>query len=63
MDARKIDVFARLITDKPDSGDTDARKRYIRAIIDAVEIDDRPVRIIGSKYILQAVIAGKHTAF
>jgi site-specific DNA recombinase len=32
---------------------------YIRSIVDAVEVDDRAVRIIGSKEVLQAVIAGK----
>lgn len=35
---------------------------YIRSIIDAVEVDDKAVRIIGSKDVLQAVIAGKQTA-
>jgi hypothetical protein len=30
----------------------------IRSIIDAVEVDDKAVRIIGSKDVLQAVIAG-----
>jgi hypothetical protein len=35
-------------TDKLDNGDTDA-KGYIRSIIDAVELDDNAVRIIGSK--------------
>ena len=43
-----------------DNGDTNARKGYIRSIIiDAVEVDDQAVRIIGSRDILQAIIAGK----
>jgi len=61
IDAQKIDAFARLMTDKLDNGDTNARKGYIRSIIDAVEVDDKAVRIIGSKDVLQAVIAGKQT--
>jgi site-specific DNA recombinase len=62
IDAQKIDAFARLMTDKLDNGDTNARKGYIRSIIDAVEVDDKAVRIIGSKDVLQAIIAGKQTA-
>jgi hypothetical protein len=62
IDAQKIDAFARLMTDKLDNGDTNARKGYIRSIIDAVEVDDEAVRIIGSKDVLQAVIAGKQIA-
>ena len=58
VDARKIDAFARLMNEKLDNADTYARKGYIRSIIDAVEVDDR-ARIIGSKDILQAAIAGK----
>ena len=33
-------------------GDTNTRKGYIRSIIDAVEVDDHAIRIIGSKDIL-----------
>ena len=62
IDAHKIDAFARLMSDKLDNGDTNARKGYMRSIIDAVEVDDKAVRIIGSKDVLQAVIAGKQTA-
>ncbi|MBR0861698.1 recombinase family protein [Bradyrhizobium diazoefficiens] len=59
--AEKIDAFARLMNAKLDGGDTNTRKVYIRSIIDAVEVDDRAIRIIGSKDILQAAIAGKQT--
>ena len=31
----------------------------IRSIIDAVEVDDKAIRMIGSKDMLQAAIAGK----
>jgi site-specific DNA recombinase len=31
----------------------------IRSIIDAIEVDDKAIRIIGSRDILQAAIAGK----
>jgi site-specific DNA recombinase len=59
IDASKIDAFARLMNEKLDNADTNARKGYIRSIIDAIEVDDRVIRIIGSKDILQAAIAGK----
>ena len=61
VDAQKIDAFARLMSDKLDAGDTNTRKAYIRSILDAVEVDDRAIRIIGSKDVLQAAIAGKQT--
>jgi hypothetical protein len=47
------------MSDKLDHGDTNTRKGYIRSIIDAVEVDEAAVRIVGSKDVLQAVIAGK----
>jgi chromosome segregation ATPase len=58
----KIDAFARLMTEKLDTGDTNARKTYIRSIVETIEVDDTAIRIIGSKDVLQAVIAGKQTA-
>jgi site-specific DNA recombinase len=61
INAEKIDAFARLMNAKLDAGDTNTRKAYIRSIIDAVEVDDRAIRIVGSKDILQAAIAGKQT--
>jgi len=62
IDPTKIDAFARLMNEKLDTGDTNARKSYIRAIVDAIEVDDMAIRIIGSRDVLQAVIAGKQTA-
>jgi site-specific DNA recombinase len=59
IDARKIDAFSRPMNEKLDSGDAGARKGYVRSIIDAVDVDDHAVRIIGSRDILQAAIAGK----
>ena len=43
-------------------GETSAGKGCIRSIVDAVEVDDKAVRIIGSKDVLQAVIADKQNA-
>ena len=62
IDLDKIDAFARLMTEKLDTGDTSACKTYIRSIIDVIEVDDNAIRIIASKDVLQAVIADKQTA-
>jgi hypothetical protein len=43
----EIDAFARLMSGKLDAGDTNTRKSYIRSIVDAVEVDDHAIRIIG----------------
>jgi hypothetical protein len=59
IDASKIDAFARLMNERLENADTNARKGYIRSIVDATEVDDKAIRIIGSKDILQAAIAGK----
>ena len=48
--------------DKLENGDVNGRKAYIRAVISAIEVGDKSVRIIGCKDVLQAVIAGKQTA-
>ncbi|MFN4923525.1 recombinase family protein [Bradyrhizobium sp.] len=61
IDAGKIDAFARLMNEKLDTADINTRKGYIHSIIDAIEVDDKAIRIIGSKDILQAAIAGKQT--
>lgn len=61
IDAIKIDAFARLMNEELDTGNTHARKTYIRSVVDAVEVSDRATRIVGSKDILQAAIAGKRT--
>ena len=43
------------MTDKLDNDDTNARKSYIRAIVDAIAVDDKAIRIIGNKDVLPAV--------
>jgi site-specific DNA recombinase len=55
-------MFARPMIDKLENGDVNGRKAYIRAVISAIEVGDKTVRIIGCKNTLQAAIAGKQTA-
>lgn len=45
-----------------DSVDINDRKSYIRSIVDDIEVDDQAIRIVGSRDVLQAGIAGKRTA-
>ena len=53
------DAFARLMNEKLENANINTRKGYIRSIIDAIDVDDKAIRIIGSRDILQAAIAGK----
>ena len=42
------------------TGETPFRKAYLRSIVDAIEVDDKVIRIHGSKTSLeQAIIAGE----
>ena len=59
IDGAKIERFGTLMRDNITTGDVPFRKAYLRWLIDAVEVDDRVIRIHGSKSTLeQAVIAG-----
>jgi site-specific DNA recombinase len=49
IDSAKIDAFARLMTEKLDTGDTNARRSYIRSIIDAIEVDDKPSGLLAAR--------------
>ncbi len=47
--------------DKMETGDIQARRAYLRAVISQIEVDDDKVRIIGDKATLAAVISGQQT--
>ena len=58
IDRAKIERFGTLMRENITTGDIPFRKGYLRALIDAVEVDERVIRIHGSKSTLeQAVIA------
>jgi len=57
----KLNAFAALMRTKLDTGDTQARKAYLRAVISRIEVDDQKVRIIGDKSTLADMIAGRQT--
>src|SRR5450759_3431886 len=50
------------MTEKLENVDTIAQGTYIRSLIADIEVDNNAIRIVGSKDVLQAVIAGKQTA-
>ncbi len=53
-----MDRFARAMREKLSSGEIPFRKAYIRSIVDRIEVDDRCIRIMGRKDVLeQAVLA------
>ena len=55
----RIDAFAKLVREKIDGADIQARKSYLRSVISYVEVDDDKVRIVGDKATLAGVIAGQ----
>ena len=57
----RLNAFSSLMCEKLDTGDTQARKSYLRSVISHVEVDDDKIRIIGDKATLAAVIAGRQT--
>jgi DNA invertase Pin-like site-specific DNA recombinase len=58
IDQTKIERFGSLMRQSITTGSVPFRKAYLRSLIDAVEVDDRVIRIHGSKTTLeQAVIA------
>jgi hypothetical protein len=57
LDPDEIERFCAFMRERITTGGT---KAYLRAIVDAIEVDDRAIRIYGSKASLeQAVIAGE----
>jgi site-specific DNA recombinase len=63
IDRVNIERFGSLMRENITTGDVPFRKAYLRWLIDAVEVDDRVIRIHGSKSTLeQAVIASGRPA-
>ena len=57
--SERIAAFADLMREKLDSGDVQARKAYLRAVISSIEVGDQRIRIIGERDALADVIAGQ----
>ena len=60
LESDQIERFGAFMRERITTGETTFRKAYLRSIVDAVEVDDKIIRIHGSKASLeQAVIAGE----
>ena len=57
----RLQSFSRLLHEKLETGDVQAKKAYLRSVIAQIEVGDDKVRIIGEKASLAAVIAGAST--
>jgi site-specific DNA recombinase len=55
-----IEAFSKLMNEKLENGDFQARKAYLRSIISAIEVDDGAARILGEKTQLAAVLTGQN---
>lgn len=60
LEPDQVERFGAFMRERIASGETTFRKAYSRSIVDAIEVDDKIIRIHGSKASLeQAVIAGE----
>ena len=60
LESDQIERFGAFMRERITTGETTFRKAYLRSIVDAIEVDDKAIRIHGSKTSLeQAVIAGE----
>ena len=48
----RLEAFSRLMPDKLDAGDTQARRDYLRSVISQIEVDDDRIRMIRERAIL-----------
>ncbi|MFO1150382.1 MAG: hypothetical protein U1E62_18545 [Alsobacter sp.] len=58
----RVRLFGDLMREKMQNGDIQARKAYLRSVIDRIEVDDKAIRIIGDTNTLAAAVAGRPTA-
>jgi site-specific DNA recombinase len=60
LEPDQIERFGTFMRERITEGEISFRKAYLRSIVDAIEVDDKVIRIYGSKASLeQAVIAGE----
>lgn len=63
IDPACIERFGRIMREKFTTGSVPFRKAYLQSLIDVIEVDDRHVRIKGSKDVLErAVLAGESSS-
>ena len=61
IDPKLIERFGRVMRENFTTGSIPFRKAYLQALIDVIEVDDRKIRIKGSKDVLEkAVVASQN---
>lgn len=58
INAEKIEKFSRRVNQKHSTGDVNMQKAYLRSFIDAVEVGNKRVRIIGRRTTLHTLVTG-----
>ena len=53
----RIEAFSKLMNEKLQNGDVQAKKAYLRSVISVIEVDDKIVRIFGDKTQLAAALS------
>lgn len=59
---QKVSAFTELMRDKLRNGDVRARKDWLGAVLDRIEVGDDVVKIVGNKQVLAAAVTGQNTA-
>ncbi len=62
LTAEKVDAFSRLMTRLLTNPETPALKPYLRSLIGSVIVDERTIRIVGSKDVLAGAVTGQYSA-
>jgi hypothetical protein len=61
IDPALLERFGRNMREQFMSGSVPFRKAYLRSLIDVIEVDDRAIRIIGSKDVLERAVLAQQT--
>lgn len=62
LTAEKVDAFSKLMFKLLADPDTPALKPYLRALIGSVIVDEKTIRIVGSKDVLAGAVTGQFSA-
>jgi site-specific DNA recombinase len=54
-----VDRFGQLMREKLTTGEVSFRKAYLGSIVDRIEVDDREIRIVGRKDVLEQAVLAK----
>lgn len=60
VDPALIDRFGRQMRERFSTGSVPFRKAYLQALINVIEVDDRQIRIKGSKDVLEKAVLASH---